>query len=172
MKSPCGHGISLHSSLSPTPYEFKKKKRRARSWMLPMRYSFHNLTQLCSRFLRPHRPLLWASRALGLPLSHARGGLPCAPTLKAASHPGWSSQSWHISAPVGPELTEGHQARLWPLQGCDQPHQPETYRPASLGHSCCHPGNKRYIGWGSAYRLHRICMICHQLHFLHKSSYF
>ena len=76
MKSPCDHGISLHSSLCYLSNSLwikkKKKKRRARSWTLPTRYSFHSL--LCSRFLRSHRPLLWASRALGLPLSHARGG--------------------------------------------------------------------------------------------------
>ena len=45
------------------------------------------------------------------------GWLPCVPTLKATSHPSRSSQSWPISAPVSPELPEGHHSQALALAG-------------------------------------------------------
>lgn len=153
LKSPCDHGIpsTLLSALSPTLYELKKERERATSWTLPMRCSFHSLTRLFSRFLRPHRPLLLAPRALGLALSHARVAS-YVPTLKAMSHqagapsPGPSQHLLVLSS------QKAITASLWPLQVCYQPHQPRTCGPACLGHPCGHPRNKRYIGCGSAYR--------------------
>lgn len=153
MKSPCDHGISLHSSLCYLSNSLWIKKKKKKGEQDPGHYlrGIHSTAYCVPGSWDPTGPCSghpepWAC-LLVMP-----GGLLCAPTLKAVSHPVWSSQSWRISAPVRPELTEDHQARLWPLQGCDQPHQPGTFGSACLGHSCCHPGNKRYIGWGSAHR--------------------
>ena len=150
----------------------KERKRRARSWILPTRCSFHSLTLLFSGLLRPHRPLLLAPRALSLALSHARvaslcthlkGNVPPKPELPVLAHLR-TCQSWAPRRPSQPgfgpcrcvtsHISPGHVD------------QPVWVIPVVI------PGTNNTLAAALLTELHRIWIICHQLHFLHKSNYF